>query len=791
MIRNYLKIAFRSLWKSRFYTILNVLGLSIGMAAFILITLWVIDELNYNQYHSYYNRMALIRVNNTINNEVQTKVGLPGPLGEHLKTSYPNHFKEVVTSSYPARRVLKYEDHTVFRNGYFMDDGGEKVMDLTLIKGSPTFPLDASSLLISQSLSKSLFGDENPIGKIISIDNTISVEIKGIYMDLPANSTFGWTHFLGSLDLYVKFQRWARSAREDWDINFWQTFALLQPHANYEEVTTLIQDELFKITKDPSLPSLFLYPMSKWHLYPDFRDGRWIGTGMDKVWRFGAIGILILLLAVINFINLSTARAGKRAREIGIRKSIGSLKSQLTTQYLLESLLVVLGALIFCIVIVQLSLSFFNQISNKALAFNPFDLQVGLLLGLFTLFITILAGSYPAFYLAGINPTRVLKNFSFSGKGTILPRKVLVVIQFSLSVTLIIITLMIYRQIQLGKNRSLGYQENNLIHIWKRSANIMGQRQSRTVVQELMRTGLVAHVAESSGPVTEKWDSYVLDWKGKDPEFVAEFAGLDISPEFGETIQWDIINGRNFSREFSTDSSAMILNEAAVEMMGFDQPIDKVVRWRNKDFLVIGVVKNLLVDSPFERVGPMVFTSGNEYPHFISIRLNDNIDLQQAIKNIQEVFKEVNEGVPDIQFVDQEVGSKFYQEERVGKLSSAFSVLAIIISLLGIFGLASFVAEQKIKEVGIRKVLGASIFSITKHISSEFMILVGISIVFAFPAGYYLSKLWLEQYQLKASLSIGIYIIVGLLVLIVALITVTFHALRSASINPVKTLRSE
>tara|TARA_Y100001980_G_C14556902_1_gene352976 strand:+ start:56621 stop:59038 length:2418 start_codon:yes stop_codon:yes gene_type:complete len=791
MLKNYIKIALRNLWKSRFYTSLNIFGLAVGMAAFILIAMWVLDELNYNKYHSHYEQIAQIRQNRISNGEVQTQLGLPGPLATHLKTSFPNYFEEVVLSSHPARRVLTYQQQTVFRNGYFMESGGEKILDLKIIRGAPAFPLDASSFLISESLSKSLFGEQDPIGKLITIDNSISVEITGVYQDLPPNSTFGWTFFFGSLDLYVKFQRWAIHTRENWNNSFWQTYALLKSQVSSEEVSTLIRDEVFNITEEPSHPELFLYPMSKWHLYPDFKNGKWVSTRLNTLWRFGLIGILILILAVINFINLSTARAGKRAREIGIRKSIGSLKRQLVTQFLTESFLVVVIALGLSVVIVQLALPFFNQIAVKSMELNLLSGQLWLLLFIFAFITSLLAGSYPAFYLAAINPVRVLKNIPIDGRGTILPRKVLVVLQFSISITLIILTLVVYQQIQLGKERSLGYKDNNLIHIWKRSANIRGPRQSETIVQELLQSGIFKSVAESSGPVTERWDNYSLDWNGKNPDLIAEFAGLDISPEFGETIQWNLIVGRNFSRDYSLDSSAMILNEAAIKVMGFDNPLNKVIRWREKDFRVIGVVQNLLIESPFDRIRPMVFTMGNEYPHYITIRLKNHVKIPLAISTINGVFEKVNGGVPDIQFVDQELETKYHQEERTGRLSTVFSGLAIFISLLGLFGLASFVAEQKTKEIGVRKVMGANAISITRNISLEFITLVGISFLLAFPSSYFLSQHWLDQYSIQATISPLEYVLVGSLVLVVTILTVGYQALRAAMANPAKVLRSE
>jgi len=791
MLRHHFLIAIRNLWKSKFYSLLNILGLALGMAVALIIFMWLADELSYNHYHHQYQQIGVIQKNRTYNGQIFTETSNPVPLGKQLRESYSNYFDEVVVSSYGGERILQYGEKSTVRRGYFMEEGGNEILDLKLIRGSVQFPLDPSSLLISQSLSQSLFGDEDPIGKMISIDNNVDVQIAGVYEDIPRNSTFRSVAFYGSFKLFGRMQEWVRNSMDNWHENSFPIYVKLKPGTDPVKVSSIIKDVTYNITHDESRSELFIYPMSKWHLYPEFKNGKMVATGMQNIWLFGSIGLFVLLLAIINFMNLSTARSEKRAKEIGIKKAVGSQRKQLINQFLTESCLTSFFAMIFGVVIVQLALPTFNVIAEKNMEIqwnSPTFWTSIIIFGWVTGF---LAGSYPAFYMSATQPMRVLKGLTKSGKRGVLPRKILVVLQFSISTAMIITTLIVYQQIQLGKERPAGFQHQGLVQMIKRSSNLQGR--TDVIRQELRNSGAVAEVAEANGPVTEMWHmNHGFQWKGKDPAFMEEFVTLSVSPEFGQTVRWNITHGRNFSRELSSDTSAMVLNQAAVDMMGLENPVDEVVRWNDRDYIVVGVVQNLLMESPFASVRPTVFTMQLRNMPFVIMRLNPALSVHKAVADIKDVFEKINPGgVLNLNFVDQEFNLKFWREERMGQLSAIFSGLAIFISLIGIFGLSAFMAEQKTKEIGIRKVLGANILHISKNMSGEFLLLVSLSFLIAFPTAHFFMENWLEKYEMRVPLSIWIFFATGGGILFITLITIGFQAVKAASVNPTVSLKQE
>jgi putative ABC transport system permease protein len=792
MIESYIKIAFRNLAHNKVYSFINIGGLAVGMAVAMLIGLWVYDELSYNHYHENYQSIALIQKNRSYNGTINTDESNCIPLGETLRQSFGNYFDEVVVSSFGMERNLKYKETSIIKRGYFMESGGEKILDLKIIEGKPTFPLDPSFVLISKTVANSLFGAESPLEKVISIDTDINLTVAGVFQDLPRSSTFRNVKFYASFDAFAKMEDWVRNAKNSWEENSFPIYVKMAKNVKMADVSEKIKDVVFQVTKDESNPQIFLYAMADWHLYPDFVNGKMIGSGLENIWMFGLIGIFVLLLASINFMNLSTARSEKRAKEIGIRKTIGSNRNQLIVQFYVETFLTVFLSGFLSSLLAQLALPFFNRIAEKQLILPWSNPVFGISFVAFVFLTTFLSGSYPALFLSSFRPMKVLKGKMHSGNKEIFSRKSLVIFQFGLSLVLIISTMIVFQQIQYAKNRPLGYDTNGLIQIAKRSSpNLRGHYFAMR--QDLLNTGAVVEMAEMNCPIYENWHSISgFEWRGKPPSLTEDFAQVRVTPEFGKTVDWKILNGRDFSRIFSTDSSAIILNESAAKLMGFASPIDEIIKRESKDYHVIGVTKDIVMDSPFGGVKPTVYMMLAANAPFITIKLKPELSAAASLEKVEGVLKKYDPtGNFNIKFADYQFNDKFWRENRIANLSVALSLIAIFISLLGIYGLASFVAEQRTKEIGIRKVLGASISQLWAMLSKDFILLVILSFVIASPIAHYFMHNWLQKYQYRTEISWWVFAFSGLGALAITLMVVGFQAVKAALANPVKSLRSE
>ncbi len=632
------------------------------------------------------------------------------------------------------------------------------------------------------------------MNRLIKIDNDQQVKVTGVYEDLPYNSDFGKTRFIASWKLYLGNLQWAFKESDPWRSNMFQSFVQLTDQADLQKVSDKIRDVKIKMVKaDDALhkPAVFLHPMSKWHLYSDFKNGFNVGGRITYVWLFGIIGCFVLLLACINFMNLSTARSEKRAREVGIRKAIGSLRHQLIVQFFGESMLYVVLAFILSLFFVQAGIEFFNDVAGKKMTI-PWNQPMFWLAGLgFSLLTGAIAGSYPAFYLSSFDAVKTLKGSLRAGRFASLPRKALVVVQFTVSVILIIGTITVFRQIQHAKNRPVGYGRDGLIMSYMATEDI--HKHFEAVKEDLKQSGVIAEISESSSAPTfvdEVDDGF--EWKGKDPSLQGNAGVVYISRDFGKTIGWQMKEGRDFSVSYPSDSSAIIINESFAKFTGLKNPVGETIRWTNKNYQIVGVVKDMLMESPYEPVFRTVFPLSANAEHWINIRINPQMNAHDALTKIEAVFKSYNPVQPfDYKFVDQEFAVKFGDEERIGKLAGSFAILAIFISCLGLFGMASFMAEQRTREIGVRKVLGASVFNLWRLLSREFLILVFISLLIAVPVSWYYLHGWLEHFTYRTEMSWWIFISAGLGALVITLATVSFQAIRAALANPVNSLRSE
>ncbi|NII27997.1 FtsX-like permease family protein [Pseudoflavitalea sp. X16] len=790
MIKNYFKTAFRNLLKGRMYSVINILGLATGMAIALLIGLWIWDELSYNKYHRNYDRLAQIMTTQTFNGETGTGPAVSIALGMELRNKYTDDFKKVSLATWNFGHILAVGDKKITKNGMWVQPEFPAMFGLKMVKGSIDGLKDPSSALLAESLAKALFGNTDPIGKTVKFDNKIDMKVAGVYEDLPRNTSLYETRLLIPWDKYITSESWLKEASTQWGNHSWQLFVQLNDKADIKKAASKIRDIARQHFKEGDERGV-IHPMSNWRLYGKFTNGKTDGGRITFVWLFGIIGVFVLLLACINFMNLSTARSEKRAREVGIRKTMGSLRSQLIGQFLGESIIVAFVAFILSIGLALLSLSFFNGLADKEVSL-PWSNPIFWLMALaFTVFTGIISGSYPAFYLSRFDPVKVLKGTFKAGRFSALPRKILVVVQFTVSIALIIGTIIVFRQIQYAKSRPVGYTREGLITVRINTDQLYGHYDA--LRGDLLATGVVENMGESNSPSTDIYSNQIgFEWKGKDPNAVPLFGIVAVTHDFGKTIGWQIREGRDFSRNYSTDTGQIILNEAGVKLTGFKDPVGQVIKWNDKDRMVIGVVKDMVMESPYVPAMPTVFYLDYGWTGVITIRIKPAIPIREAVSKLEPVFKQYNPGSPfEYEFTDEEYAKKFSDEERIGNLATFFAILAVFISCLGLFGLASFVAERRTKEIGVRKVLGASVMNIWQMLSKDFVSLVIISCIIAIPIAWYVLHQWLQQYEYRTPISWWIFTIAGLGAMAIALLTVSFQAVRAALSNPVKSLRSE
>lgn len=791
MLENYIKIAWRNLWRNKISSFINIGGLAVGMAVAMLIGLWIWDEVSYNKNFKNYNHIAQLWQFVTFDLDKVPYTVMPIPLAEELRSNYPD-FKSVSLSSNTISTVLTYDNQAFIRTGNFVEPVFPEIFSLEVLAGARSGLQDIHSIFIAESLAKTLFGSGNPIDKIIKLNNKKNVKITGIYKDFPDNSSLNEVFFLASWDLFTAMNENVKNDKSQWDSNNYQIFAQLKEGADFAQVSAKIKDIRMKLENPPTYkPEFFLHPMNRWHLYSSFSKGVNNGGLITFVWLFGIIGVFVLLLACINFMNLSTARSEKRAKEVGIRKAIGSARGQLINQFFGESLLVVTLAFVLSLVLVELMLPFFNGIADKTVRvpwLNPWFWLLGL--G-FTLLAGLIAGSYPALYLSSFQPISVLKGTFRAGRFASIPRKVLVVFQFTVSVALIIGTIVVFRQIEYAKNRPIGYSRNGLIEVSMNTPEFSGHNDA--LRNDLLNTGVVQEVSQSYGSITSDYGGTTdISWKGKEPGTSPLLMSNEITHDYGKTVGWNITKGRDFSRDFATDSMSMILNEKAVELMGLKSPVDEIVRFHGQEYKVIGVIKDMIKSSPFESIAPTFFTINFNNVNVLNIKLAPQAGVREALSKVENIIKKYAPTAPfEYRFVDEEYAKKFGDEERIGKLAAFFAVLAILISCLGLFGLASYVAEQRTKEIGIRKVLGASVLDLWQLLSKDFLILILISLVIASPIAYYFMNHWIQNYTYRTEISVWIFAAAGLGAVIITLLTVSFQAIRAAVANPVESLKNE
>lgn len=785
MLKNYLKVALRSLWRQKGYSFINIFGLSIGLTSAFLILLWINDELNYDRFHKKEDQIYKAWNRSFHDGALRCWDVTPAPLGPALKSEFPE-IQEMSRKSWPGARLLQVGEKSLMIKGCHVDPGFITIFSFPLIQGDKKTALDDPySIILTESLARRLFGDEDPMNKIIRYNDADNLKVTGVMRDHPSNTDFTFEYLI-TWEYKVKLGE----EYSYWGNNSYHTYVELTKNATLRDVNNKIRDITIRNSEGDEDTEVFLHSIKNWRLYSEFTNGKISGGRIEYVRLFGIIAGLILLIACINFMNLATARSEKRAKEVGIRKTIGAKRGSLISQFIGESILVSSIALVFGVIFTELSLPFFNELTNKMLYIHYGQLNYWFIGIGFVLFTGFLAGSYPAFYLSSFKPVKVLKGSFRSGRNVLNPRRVLVVLQFTFSISLIISTIIVYQQIQHAKNRVQGYNKNGLVYHFF-TGDI--EKNFEKIKQELLDQRVTSSVCKSNHPITQaNSNTWGVDWKGKDPDNKIIFDQMTGSDDFAKTMGIEMVAGRDLNvSQFKTDSFACIINETAARAMRMDEPVGQIIEYDGEEFRIVGVFKDFIWGSPYSKIRPL-FVRGQDWFNVITLRLSNERSISENMKKAEAIFKKYNANFPfNPRFVDEDYARKFRNEQLVGQLSVIFTILTIIISCLGLFGLAAYTAELRTKEIGIRKVLGARITGIVMLISKDFLRLVLIAFVIASVITGYLMQQWLEGYIYRIEISWWIFAMAGSLAALIAVLTVSYQAIRAGYINPVEALRNE
>lgn len=783
---NYFKIAYRNLLRNKMFSLTNLVGLSLGCSSTIFILLWVYDELTYDRFHGNYEHIYQVMAHRDFNDQIFTDQNMAFPLSQALEQEFPE-VEKAAMSTYAEPHILANGETKLRKNGITVSENYLDVFYWQFLQGNAQTALpDPNSIILTESAAKSLFGDADPLHKTVKIDNNRDFTVTAILKDLPGNSTFQFDY----IHAFNYSNENLNQAMTDWSNSSWNVFLQVLPGTNPEDLSKKITE--LKIKNDPTdkeISEYFAFPMSKWRLNSEFKEGVNTGGMITYVRLFSIVAVIILLIACVNFMNLSTARSERRAKEVGIRKTLGSGKKQLMIQFFFESMTLTLLAFFVSVITVFLLMPSFNQLAGKTLSLDLTSPEFWIISLAIVMCTGLVSGSYPAIYLSSFNPIKILKGTFLAGEKAVLPRNILVVGQFVISILLISCTLIVYQQIQHIKNRDIGYNPDNLIMI---SSSEDIQQNFAVIKDELLKTGMVQATTRTFSRITSIWwRSPAPDWMGKPTDMNLLITGLYTDVDFSETMGVKMLEGNDFTG-MPSDSSSMILNLAAVEAMGLEEPVGMQMKYGGSNYTVIGVTDNIVMDSPFNPVDPMMVYFDPLRTYSINIRISEGTPVKAGLDAVEGIFRKYNPSVPfEYQFVDQEFGRKFLSEELISKIITIFSGIAIFICCIGLAGLVSFTIEKRFREIGIRKVLGASILQVLLLISRDFLKLVLIAFCLAVPFAYWKMSDWLETYTYHISINFWLFAAVGATVLLLSLLVVSMNTLRAALSNPVDSLRSD
>ena len=786
MIKNYFKVAMRVLLHSKGFSFINISGLAIGMASAILILLWIQNEISYDRFHANTHRLYEVYSNNVINNSVHTVMNTPEIMAPSLKNDVPE-IEQASRFSSMQYHVLNAGDKSLRPKGAMVDAPFLSIFSFPFEEGNVKTALnDPYSLILTEQLAKKIFGNENAMGKSVKFDNDENLRVTGILKDLPNNTQFDFEYLIS-----YEYRNSKGHIDSNWtDISI-RTFVLLKPNTSVDAANDKIKNVIVKHSDGKAKTTESLYPVSRLRLYSNFENGKAVGGRIERVKVFGIIALFILLIACINFMNLSTARSEKRAKEVGVRKVVGAGKKSLIAQFLAESISMSFIAGMFALVFVQLCLPSFNQVVQKQLFIDYGNIFFWITGIGFILFTSILAGCYPAFFLSTFKPISVLKGTFKKVNAFITPRKVLVVLQFTIAVGLIICTIVVDQQVKYAQSREAGYDKNDLGYVF-----IQGDidKNYSLIKNKLLNSGVATAVSKTQSPLTQSWSSGVnMNWEGKDPNAKIQINRYREDGDLVKTAGMQLVQGRDIDiKNYPTDSTACLISELAVKAMGFKDPLGQIIFDDSTNWHVVGVIKDFILESPYEPIKPFLVKGPKFGGSVIHIKLNNANSTAQNLANVEKIFKQYNPAYPfEFHFIDEEYAQKFSDEKLIGRLVSLFALLTIFISCLGLFGLATYIAESRVKEIGVRKVLGASVASITLLLSKDFLKLVVVAILIASAIAWFLMNKWLKDYDYHINVSWWMFFAAGSLAIIIALITVSFQAIKAAIANPVKSLRTE
>ncbi|MGN6438670.1 MAG: ABC transporter permease [Agriterribacter sp.] len=790
MIKNFFKIAWRNMLRNKGFSLINIAGLSIGMASAILIILWIQNEVSYDQFHEKKDRIYEAWNRARFDGKLACWNTTPKILARTLEHDIPE-VERAVRVNWPSNFLFRVGDKRILKSGNIVDTGFLQMFSFPMVKGNPATALNhIHSIVITESMAKSLFGDEDPMGKMMKVDNKQNFTVSGIIKDLPNNTRF-------KLDFLIPWAYLVSIGESDssWGNNSTRTYALLKPNATEASANTKMKPLKQKYDEEARTDKweMFLYPMEKWRLYSSFTNGAEDGRGrIEFVRLFGIIAAFILLIACINFMNLSTARSERRAKEVGIRKVVGARKKSLIGQFIGESILLSFFAAVLALIIVMISLPSYNTLTQKTLFIDFGNANTWLAAIAFIVFTGILAGSYPAFFLSSFQPVKVLKGSFKKAHALVTPRKILVVLQFTFAIILIICTIIVKQQIDHAQSRDAGYNREQLVyHFFTNDI----EKNYKLIKSELLSSGAATAVVKTNSPITEVWsDGWGQEWEGKDPHDKTDFFRFVADDGLAKVTNLQFVHGRDFDLQtFPTDSTGMIINESALKVMKFKEPIGKIVKDNGTEWHIIGVVKDFILTSPYEPIRPLLIMGAkSNWFQTIMFKLNGAERTAQNLKTAEGIFKKFNPEYPfTAHFVDESYAQKFENEQMQGTLAALFSALTIFISCLGLFGLATYMAENRIKEIGVRKVLGASVANITALLSKDFLKLVIISFVIAAPIAWWAMYKWLQDYDYRISIQWWVFALACFLSVFIALFTISFQSIKAAIANPVKSLRTE
>ncbi len=792
MIINYLTIAWRNLRKHPGFSLLNIGGLALGMTSCLLLLLYISYHLSYNRQYGDISRTYLIENNQPGDGKIYTFASTPGVMADAIKTTVPGVEQVSRVVTYSAEGLIGWQQQRLRMSGIFADHAFFSIFNYHFIKGNAATALaQPNSIVITDETAKALFGNQDPMNKLVKRNNSTALMVSGVIKKPAQNSSFQFDYVLPWALFETENASWIKTS--GWGNNFCQILVQLKSNRSYSQADAVVR-KMLGLHQDGdkgSKSEAFLYPFGKRHLYSQFENGKPVGGLIEQVHLFEVLAVCILLIACANFMNLSTARSEERAKEVGIRKAIGSSRRLLIRQFMAEAVLMSFIAMVISVLLLVVVVPFFNQWLNLHLSIPYQQGAVYICLLGFAILTGVVSGSYPAFYLSSFEPIKVLKGVFKGGKGAVPVRKVLVVIQFAFTVFLITATICIYRQINFVKNKPIGFDKGNMIEI-PAEGNL--QQSAEVLVNRLKNEGVITAATSFSTSINNSGNNtWGVSWPGKQEDQKVLVDIFHVGFNFIEAAGTKLVQGREFSAQFPADTAhkTVMINQALANIMHLKHPVGAIITWDGQPLTVIGIYQDFVWGAPYEKTRPMISECYNG-GSIIALRLNSHNSIGQSVSRVESALKEMNPAYPpDLRFVDSDFEQKFQNEQLLGRLANLFGGLAIIISCLGLLGMATYAAEQRVKEIGVRKVLGASVAGLTALLSKDFLKLVGIAIIIAIPFSIWILNKWLQHYEYRIDLNWWMMALAGLITIIIALATVSFQAVKAALANPIKSLRSE